>query len=154
MRFYLGTLDSDERSLPFGLLVSFPMEEIMPKQSLNTVLKTNTKKEDKNKLWHFSSMWHDHAIIHVENGAYLSKQTSDHSYGLYSVEISYFGSKYRMVRSFCHFLVFTKQLSKNLNVFFSCLIAADTCKNERNGPEIALTVLIFGHIYHPNILET
>ena len=47
------------------------------------------------------------------------------------------------------FLGIHKQLSKNLNVFFSFLVvvAADTCKNKRNGPEISLIVLIFGHIY-------
>ena len=27
-------------------------------------------------------------------------------------------------------------------------------QQKKNGPEIALTVLIFGHIYRPNILET
>ena len=93
---------------------SFPMEEIMSKQSLNTVLKTNTKKENKNKSWSFSSMWHDHLII--QRGKWrLPVKTN---YGFFSVEISYFGSRYRTVQSFCHFLVFTKQLSKNLNVFF------------------------------------
>ena len=85
----------------------------------------------------------------MENGAYLrSTRTAFIQWKLHTLEANTIGT---IILSF---LGTHKATEQELECFFPCLIAADTCKNERNGPEIALTVLIFGHTYRPNILET